>query len=99
MVVNSKVKISIDIFHIVFVICLLSSFIQGSLMPLVSKKLKMLEYTDTVLKNFNFYQDKSDIGFIQTKIEKGSKWNNIPLKDFNLTFNVIVAKIEREGKL
>lgn len=98
MVVNSKVKISIDIFHIVFVICLLSSFIQGSLMPWVSKKLDMLEYTDTVLKNFNFYQDKSDIGFIQTEIEKGSKWNNIPLKDFNLTFNVIVAKIERGGK-
>ncbi|SMB81588.1 potassium/proton antiporter, CPA1 family [Peptoniphilus asaccharolyticus DSM 20463] len=98
MVVNSKVKVTIDIFHIVFLICLLSSFIQGSIMPILSKKLNMLEESDTVLKNFNFYQDKSDIGFIQTKIEKGSRWDNVPLKDFNLTFNLIVAKIERQGK-
>lgn len=98
MVVNSGLQISIDIFHIVFVICLLSSFIQGSLMPILSKKWNMLEPNDTVLKNFNFYQDKSDIGFIQTTIEKGSRWNNVPLKDFNLAFNLIVAKIERNGK-
>lgn len=98
LVVNSGASLSIDIFHIVFGICLFSSFIQGSLMPIVTKKINMLEPNDTVLKTFNYYQDKSDLGFIQTKILPGNKWIGKQIKELTHTFNIIVAKIEREGK-
>ena len=98
LVVNSGVPVSIDIFHIVFGICLFSSLIQGSLMPVVTRKLDMLDPNDTVLKTFNYYQDKSDIGFIQTTIGEGNRWVGSPIKDLNRAFNVIVAKIERDGK-
>lgn len=98
LVVNSGASLSIDIFHIVFGICLFSSFIQGSLMPVVTKKLKMLEPNDTILKTFNYYQDKSDLGFIQTKILPGNRWIGKQIKELTHTFNIIVAKIEREGR-
>ncbi len=98
LVVNSGASLSIDIFHIVFGICLFSSFIQGSLMPIVTKKINMLEPNDTVLKTFNYYQDKSDLGFIQTKILPGNKWIGKQIKELTHTFNIIVAKIEREGR-
>lgn len=98
LVVNSGASLSIDIFHIVFGICLFSSFIQGSLMPIVTKKLNMLEPNDTVLKTFNYYQDKSDLGFIQTKILPGNRWIGKQIKELTHTFNIIVAKIEREGR-
>lgn len=98
LVVNSGASLSIDIFHVVFGICLFSSFIQGSLMPIVTRKLKMLEPNDTVLKTFNYYQDKSDLGFIQTKILPGNRWIGKQIKELTHTFNIIVAKIEREGK-
>ncbi|WP_300408493.1 potassium/proton antiporter [Lagierella sp.] len=98
MVVNSKVDISIDIFHIVFGICLFSSFIQGSLMPIGTRVLSMLEPNDTVLKTFNYYQDKSDLGFIQTEIKPGNRWIGRRIKDLTHTFNIIVAKIERDNK-
>lgn len=98
LVINSGVNLSIDIFHIVFVICLLSSAIQGTLMPYLSRKLDMLDPKDSVLKSFNYYQDKSDFGFIQTVIKEGSKLDGAKLRDFNLTFNLIVAKIERDGE-
>ena len=58
----------------------------------------MLEPNDTVLKTFNYYQDKSDLGFIQTKILPGNKWIGKQIKELTNTFNIIVAKIEREGK-
>ena len=98
LVVNSGVPVSIDIFHIVFGICLFSSLIQGSLMPVVTRKLDMLDPNDTVLKTFNYYQDKSDIGFIQTTIGEGNRWIGSQIKDLNRAFDVIVAKIERNGK-
>ncbi len=98
LVVNSGVPLSMDIFHIVFGICLFSSLIQGSLMPLATRKLNMLDPNDTVLKTFNYYQDKSDIGFIQTTICAGNRWIGSQIKDLNRAFDVIVAKIERDGK-
>lgn len=98
MAVNSGVIVEGDIYHVVFGICVLSSLIQGSLMPYGAKYLDMIDPSDTVLKTFNDYQDKSELGFIQTNITKYSKWIGQRVSDLNLAFNVIVAKIERDGK-
>ncbi len=98
MAVNTNLNFSIDIFHIVFVICLFSSLLQGLIMPLATKKLNMLDNSDTVLKTFNYYQDKTNLGFIETKILKNSKWIGKKLSDLQLAFNVIIAKIERGNK-
>ena len=96
--VNSDAIVSVDIYHIVFGICVLSSLVQGSLMPPAARKWEMLDPNDTVLKTFNYYQDKAEIGFLETRINPGSPLIGTKVKDLNLTFDFIVAKIEREGK-
>ena len=63
--VNSGADLSMDIYHIVFGICVISSLVQGSLMPPASRKWDMLDPNDTVLKTFNDYQDKTDVGFLK----------------------------------
>lgn len=98
MAVNSGVDVSIDIYHIVFGICLLSSLVQGSLMPPASRKWDMLDPNDTVLQTFNYYQDKAEIGFLETRIHPNSSLIGSYVRDLNLTFDFIVAKIERDGK-
>ena len=97
LVINSKVPFSIDIYHIVFGICVLSSLVQGSLMPPASRKLDMLDPNDTVLKTFNYYQDKAEVGFLETQIHPGSDLVGKQVKDLRLEFDFIVAKIERDG--
>ena len=98
LVVNSKAEFSADIYHIVFGICVLSSLVQGSLMPPASRKLDMLDPNDTVLQTFNYYQDKAEIGFLETHIHKDSYLVGKYVRDLRLTFDFIVAKIERDGK-
>ncbi len=98
LVVNSGVDLSIDVYHIVFGICVISSLIQGSLMPPASKKWDMLDPNDTVLRTFNDYQDKTDVGFLETTIHKNSSLIGTYVRDLNLTFDFIVAKIKRNGK-
>lgn len=98
MVVNSGATFSMDVYHIVFGICVLSSLVQGSLMPPASRKWDMLDPNDTVLQTFNYYQDKAEIGFLETTIHPGSSLVGTAVKDFNLTFDFIVAKIVRAGK-
>lgn len=98
MAVNAGAGRVTDIYHVVFGICVLSSLVQGSLMAPFSTKTDMLDPNDTVLKTFNDYQDKSELGFIQTPISSHSRWVGKQVKELNLAFNVIVAKIDRDGK-
>ncbi len=98
MVVNSGVQTNMDIYHVVFGVCVLSSLAQGSLLAPVSKKLDMLDPNDTVLQTFNYYQDKEEIGFLETRIEENSYLVGTKVRDLNMTFDFIVAKIERDGK-
>lgn len=97
MVVNSGANLESDIFHAVFAVCIVSSLIQGSLLPWVVKKTDMLNPDDTVLKTFNYYQDRSPIGFLETKVFD-EDLIGLPVKDLNLTFDFIVAKLVRDGK-
>lgn len=97
MAVNSDAIVSVDVYHIVFGVCVLSALVQGSLMPLAAKKWNMLDPSDTVLKTFNYYQNKAAIGFLETRIHKNSNLIGTMVKDLNLTFDLIVAKIERNG--
>lgn len=98
MAVNSRATFAVDIYHIVFGICVLSSLIQGSLMPVGARRWDMLDPSDTVLKTFNYYLDKANLGFLETRIKPGSKHVGTKVKDLNMEFEFIVAKIERDGK-
>lgn len=98
MVVNRDINLSIDIFHIVFVICIFSLLIQGTALPFATKKLDMYDPDDTVLRTFNYYSDKTDLEFIKTHVSNTSPWVNKKISDIEIAFNIIIAKIEREGK-
>ncbi|NLK65039.1 MAG: potassium/proton antiporter, partial [Tissierellia bacterium] len=96
--INGGTDFSVDIFHIAFGICVFSSLVQGSLMPPAANKWNMLDPNDTVLKTFNYYQNKAEVGFLETRIHPNSSLVGSQVKDLNLTFDFIVAKIERNGE-
>lgn len=98
MALNSGANIGIDLYHIVFGICVLSSFIQGSLLTTVAKKLNMVDLNDPKLTTYNARSDKGDISFIQTKVEADSALVGRKVKDLDLIFDFIVAKIDRDGE-
>lgn len=98
MAVNSGADISVDVYHIVFGVSVLSALLQGSIMPYAADRWDMLDPNDTVLSTFNYYQSKAEIGFLETRIYPESALIGRKVKDLNLTFDFIVAKIERDGK-
>ena len=96
-VVNSDTPSMNDFYHIVCDICLLSSLIQGGLLPGLSKQTDMMGPEDASLRNFNSLQDKSDVVFLATKIKADSHLMNSYIRDINLAFDFINAKILRQG--
>lgn len=96
MAVNSGAPLAIDLFHIVFVICLFSLFLQGFLMPWATKVLDMYDPSDTVLNTFNYYQFKSPFKFIQLRVKPQSPWCNKTITEIDPQANMIFVKVLRD---
>lgn len=92
MAINTKIDFSIDIYHIVFGICILSSLLQGTLMPKLIKISDMIDPGDTILRTFNYYVDKDAINFIQFKITKRSSFIGKALRDINVDNHLLYVR-------
>ena len=93
-IVNNN-NLSYDIFHIVFFLAILSVLFQGTLLPIIAKKLDLVDSDENVLKTFNDYFDDSDMELIQIKIPESHHWIGRPIMDIELPENSIVVTIER----
>lgn len=87
-----------DLFNIVLMVVLISIAIQGSLIPSVSRSLKMISSEDDILKTFTDYSEKTDISFIQMNIDDKDSWNGKVIKDLPIPKDTIIAAIMRDDK-
>ena len=69
-----------DVFHIVFLVVLLSISIQGTLLPLISNRLDMINIEGDVLKTFNDYTEEAAMQFIRLPVEAGHPWIGIQVR-------------------
>ena len=70
-----------DLFNIVLMIVLLSISLQGSLIPLVARKLRMTSSEEDILKTFTDYSDNMDVSFVQMNIGEKDSWCGKVIKD------------------
>ena len=87
-----------DIFHIVFFIVLFSILIQGSLIPIVAKKLDMIDDKSDVMKTFNDYTDEFPIRYIRFTIPENHSWIGKKVKDIELPPECLLVLVLRDGK-
>lgn len=87
-----------DIFHIVFMIVLISISVQGSLLPLVARKTNMIDDGENVMKTFNDYSDENSVQFITLKVYEDGKWAGNKIKDIEIPQGLLIALIKRDGK-
>lgn len=95
MAVTSGNEFSSDIFHIVFCVVLISILFQGTLLPLLSKKLKMIDEHGNVLKTFNDYSDEHEIEFIRLHIGAQSEWIGKAVRNLHLPPDSLLIMILR----
>ncbi len=72
MTVTHPANIENDLFHIVFCIVLFSILIQGMFLPVMAKKLDMIDEKEDVLKTFTDYTEEVPVQFIQFTVYPGS---------------------------
>ncbi len=84
-----------DLFSIIFCIVIVSIALQGSLLPLVSKKMNMLGDNDNVLRTFTDYQDETDVRFVKVVVGENHPWAGKPLRNCVLPREFLVVLIIR----
>lgn len=87
-----------DIFHIVFMIVLISIAVQGSLLPILSRKTGMIDNGENVMRTFNDYSDENAVQFISVKVEEDGNWAGHKIMDISLPHGLLIALIKRNGK-
>ena len=98
MAVAAGVPMQQNLFHIVFMVSLFSVAIQGTLLPWISKKFKMIDDSSNVLKTFNDYQDVVDLKLVKMNIPKGHIWENRYVRDLKMPIDTLAIMIKRNGK-
>lgn len=96
MTVVSPVYTKNDIFHIVFFVSLLSLTFQGGLLPLVAKKLLVIDEQNDTRKTFNDYIDDNPLELVSLPIVKESPWRNKSLQDIVFPVHMLAVSIIRE---
>lgn len=85
-----------DLFHIVFVAVLFSIAIQGSLLPIVAKRLDMIDEHGNVLKTFTDYVDETPVNFIQFEINTSHPWCGKCVSELTLPPDSILVDLKRK---
>lgn len=96
--VISDAQQSIDIFHIVFCVALLSVSFQGTLLPVFAKKLLLVDDQDTVFKTFNDYQDPMTMKLIELPISQRHPWAGCRLNEISMAEGSLVVMVKRDEK-
>ena len=86
------------IYHLIFLIVLLSILLQGSFLPKVSEKLDMIDAEGDVMKTFTDYTEEKEVQFIEFQVPKGHSWAGEKIKDIRMPPETMVILLERDGK-
>ena len=84
-----------DLFHLVFILCLLSIVIQGTLIPRIAKRLNLVENGESVLKTFTDYEEELPSELVELKIEACSPLAEKRLRDAVFLEGTLVVMLKR----
>lgn len=95
MAVLSGVKLRYNLFNLVYCVVFLSIIFQGSLLPWLSRKLKMIDNTLDVYKTFNDYEEDNAVSFVKITAAESHPWIGEALSRISLPKEFLVTMILR----
>ena len=91
------VAINNDIFHIIFFIALFSVAVQGTFIPILAKKLELIDNDTSVLKTFNDYKEDKSTRLIELTVDEYNIMANKTIMDSDIPEDILVVMIKRNG--
>ena len=93
-----NVQFEYDLFHLVFLISVLSVAFQGSFLPWVANKFKMIDENVDIRKTFNDYQEECAIKFMHLTVPAKHKWIGKKISEIKFPDGSLVLYLKRNSK-
>lgn len=90
-----RVTLNYDLFHLVFLISILSVAIQGSFLPYIAQKTNMIDNFYDIKKTFNDYEEECAIKFMRVTVPPNHEWIGKRIRDITFPQNALVLIIKR----
>lgn len=87
-----------DVFHMVFFIVLFSIAVQGTLIPVIARKLGMIDAHGDILKTFSDYSEEVPVQFVQLRVDGQHPWANCQVKDLAVAPGLLLVLLLRGKK-
>lgn len=97
--VTQNIVFQNDIYHIIFLIALISVSIQGTLIPMVAKKLDLVDNNESVLRTFNDYKEERSTQLIEMTIPHGDRLEGKSIMDANIPEEILIVMIKRNDEV
>ncbi len=88
-----------DIFHIIFIVALISVSLQGTLLPTFAKKLDLVDDSTPVLKTFTDYEEEHNTQLLEYQVTQDSRILNKTLLEADIPEGVLVVMIKRDKEI
>lgn len=99
MAITSGIDMEQDVFHVIFFIVLFSILVQGMLLPIVAKKVDMIDDEEDVLKTFTDYTDEVPVQFIQFTVKEQHPWNGKLIREIILPPQTLLVQMQRGSQV
>lgn len=96
--INSDITLHYDLFHLVFLLSILSVAFQGTFLPFIARKTNMIDEFSDVRKTFTDYQEECAIKIVQINIENNNDWIGKEIKDINFPDGSLALMIKRNDE-
>lgn len=97
-IATNTVQLNYDLFHLVFLISVLSVAFQGSFLPLIAKITNMIDEEFDIRKTFNDYKEECAVKYIKMTIPDKHKWIGKQIRDIKFPNNALALVIKRNGE-
>jgi len=86
-----------DLFSVVFCIVLISILLQGSLIPVVARRLDMIDQNSDVMRTFNDFTEETDMIFSEIRIGPDNAWKDKLVRDLGIPKNMLLCLVLRKN--
>ena len=81
-----------------FCVVLISLLVQGTLLPAVARRARMIDDRDNVMKTFTDYSEETSVQFIRLEIGGGHPWLGRCIRDVATLPGMLIAAVLRGGE-
>ena len=93
---ESGITLHYDLFHLVFLISILSVAIQGTFLPLAAKMTNMIDPHVDIKKTFNDYEEECAVKLLRITVPKNHEWVGKPIRCVEFPQKSLAVLIKRK---